>query len=375
MVGIQTESRRALHELIELLKEVDGRWASPEWNLQSESDIVGAHRALMHLLEGALSGMFECDPTAPDFRRIVTPWRKFTGDNPDAIYFDAPVSSEYTYRVRGEMKGAVYVSLTVEIDAEGRDASSRTGGVINDDGFDVDAEGRFEITLGGPGQPRNWLALPEGASRVTVRHYFEEPRYAASDPERAPRLEIEIVDGPGAPAPPSDASVAAGIRRAAEFLYSRTLGQPPMAEAEQPAFVSVVPNHFPPPLRPGELGLAAVDAAYSMAPYVIGPDDALILRGRWPRCRYAGVSLWNRHLQTLDYAHRQVSLNRAQTRTEADGRFTMILAHRDPAVPNWLDTEGRPFGLVFWRFMLPEGEIETPTAEIAPFAEVAEGTR
>jgi len=31
----------------------------------------------------------------------------------------------------------------------------------------------------------------------------------------------------------------------------------------------------------------------------------------------------------------------------------MILAHRDPGLPNWIDTEGRPFGLVFWRFMLP----------------------
>ena len=48
----------------------------------------------------------------------------------------------------------------------------------------------------------------------------------------------------------------------------------------------------------------------------------------------------------------------------------MILAHRDPKQPNWLDTEGRPFGLVFWRFMLPEGEIETPRAEVVPFAKL-----
>ena len=47
-------------------------------------------------------------------------------------------------------------------------------------------------------------------------------------------------------------------------------------------------------------------------------------------------------------------------------------SHRDPGVPNWLDSEGRNLGLVFWRFMLPEGEIETPSAEIVPFAEVSE---
>ena len=41
----------------------------------------------------------------------------------------------------------------------------------------------------------------------------------------------------------------------------------------------------------------------------------------------------------------------------------MILAHKDPGLPNWLDTEGRSFGMVYWRFLLPEGPVETPKAE------------
>jgi len=108
-----------------------------------------------------------------------------------------------------------------------------------------------------------------------------------------------------------------------------------------------------------------------MAPYLIGPDDALVMTGRWPKCRCANVSLWNRHMQTYDYANRTVPRNRAQTTFERDGSFRMILAHSDPGLPNWIDTEGRPFGLVFWRFMLPEGEIETPRAEVVPLAKLA----
>ena len=46
----------------------------------------------------------------------------------------------------------------------------------------------------------------------------------------------------------------------------------------------------------------------------------------------------------------------------------MVIAHRDPGVPNWLDTEGRPFGMVYWRFLLPEGEIEQPRCEVVPLA-------
>ena len=42
----------------------------------------------------------------------------------------------------------------------------------------------------------------------------------------------------------------------------------------------------------------------------------------------------------------------------------------DPGSPNWLDTEGRPFGIAFGRFMLTEGEIESPQAELVPLADL-----
>jgi hypothetical protein len=115
---------------------------------------------------------------------------------------------------------------------------------------------------------------------------------------------------------------------------------------------------------PGDHALAAADAAYSMAPYFLNPDEALVMKVRWPKCRYGGVALWNRQLQTFDYLRGVVSLNRAQAFTEEDGTATVVIAHRDPGVPNWLTTEGRPFGLVFWRFMLAEGPIEPITAEV-----------
>jgi hypothetical protein len=371
MSAVLTESRKALRELIELIVEIDERWAGPEWNLQSESDVAAAHRALMHMLEGGLITFFETDPTRPRWQRIVSATCKFTGDNADAIYYDAPVSPQYSYRVRGRIDGAVYVSFTVECDTASGDMASRTGGVLNDTQFDVDSNGRFELRFGGKPAPRNWLALEPGATRITTRHYYENERSAAADPTRNPALEIEVEGSTPVPHPPSDASVARGIRRVATFVRSRTLNQAPMGQRPQPPFVSTTPNQFPKPVTPGAFGLAAFDAAYSMAPYVIGPDDALVMTGCWPRCRFASVSLWNRHMQTYDFANRQVSRNRVQTRLKPDGSFRMILAHRDPGLPNWIDTEGRPFGLVFWRFILPEGEIETPRADVVPMAQLS----
>ena len=403
---MDTESRRALHELIDLLGEADRRWVSPEWNLHTADDVVGAHRALMHYLQWGLVGLFERDPAAPRFHRIVAPDRKLLGDNPDAVYFDAPISADHAYRVTGETKGATYVSITVESGEAWGSMDNQVVGVLNDESLDIDADGRFEILLGGEPRQRNWLALPEGAGSISTRHYFEDATHAAADPARVPTMRIEVVPGGGdhdgdvsladhdgdvspatadvnpatatadvspaaAPPPrPSDATVAAGIRRVAALVRELTVDRPPTGQSQPRSWISRVPNEFPPPGKPGDLGLAAFDAAYAMAPFLIGPDEALVIRARWPQCRYANVCLWNRHLQTFDYASRSISLNRAQTVADADGRFTAVIAHTDPGTPNWLDTEGRPFGIVYWRFMLPEGEIETPQAELVPLSEL-----
>ena len=461
--SIDTASRRALHELIDTLREVDRRWASPEWNLHTADDVVGAHRALMHYLQWGLVGLFERDPAAPRFHRIVDPDRKLLGDNPDAVYFDAPISADHAYRVTGETKAAAYVSVTVESGAAWGSMDNQVVGVLNDESFDIDVDGRFEILLGGEPRQSNWLALPEGAGSISTRHYFEDATHAAADPARIPAMRIEAVardadlaatpggvlapaadadlatpggvlapaadadlatpggvlapaadadlatpggvlapaadadlatpapdhgtPDPGTPDPgtatpgttppprPSDASVAAGIRRVAALVRELTVDRPPTGQSQPRSWISRVPNVFPPPGKPGDLGLAAFDAAYAMAPFLIGPDEALVIRARWPQCRYANVCLWNRHLQTFDYASRSISLNRAQTVADTDpdanGRFTAVISHTDPGTPNWLDTEGRPFGIVYWRFMLPEGEIETPQAEVIPLSELS----
>jgi hypothetical protein len=371
---METESRTALHELIALLEEIDQRWSGPEWNLHSAQDVVGSHRALMHILEAGLVGYFEQEASNPDFRRIVTPSRKLTGDNSDAIYFDAPVSPEHSYVINGTLEGAAYFSLTIEVGAEDGHMASNTAGVINDNDLEIDSNGHFTLYLGGEAKAKNWLALPPGSSRITTRHYFEHTSAAAMNPDLEPRMRIECLTATAPPPPPDDASVAAGIRRVCNAVRSRTLGMPPMANSEPPAFLSLTPNAFPVPVPPGDFGLAAFDAHYSMAPFFIDSDQALVITGRWPECRFGNVCLWNRFQQTLDYTRRSVSLNRAQTKLEEDGSFRMIIAHEDPGLPNWLDTEGNPFGLVFWRFFLAEGDMEAPRASVVKLAELKDAT-
>jgi hypothetical protein len=370
MSGPETESQRALRELIALLQEIDERYLGDEWNAPAFGDLPDGVRTVANMLEAGLTLMFVSDPDRPFFRPIVTRTRKMLGDNPDALYYTAPVRADHAYRVTGNLSGSVYLSFTVETDTAEGGYSSETAGVLRDRDFDIDGDGNFELYFGGEKRDRNWLELPSGASELIVRCYFEEPMPAAADPNRRVPLVIETLTPVGPPTPPDDASVAAGVRRAARFLRSRTLEQPKTGEREQPTWVSTTPNVFPQPELPGNFAFAAADAAYSMAPYVLGPEEALVITGRWPECQFANVALWNRYLQTYDYSQRTVSRNRANTTLERDGSFRMVIAHEDPGVPNWIDTEGRSFGMVFWRFFMPEGDIETPQASVVKVADL-----
>src|SRR5690348_7775258 len=206
-------SRRALRELIALLEEIDERYLGDEWSAPAFGDLSDGYRSVANILEGGFFLMFDSDARRPYFRPIVTRSRKMLGDNPDALYYSAPVRSDGAYRVTGNMAGCAYLSFTVETDTAEGGYSTQTAGVLRDDDFDVDADGGFEVFFGGEPRARNWLALADGASELIVRCYVEEPLPVAADPNRHVPLTIEPLDAVEPPAPWDDASVAAAFRR------------------------------------------------------------------------------------------------------------------------------------------------------------------
>jgi hypothetical protein len=236
----------------------------------------------------------------------------------------------------------------------------------NDDQFQAAADGSYEIIASAERQSRNWLPLPPEAGSITTRHYWEWQRSAAADPTFHVPLTIEPLEDPGPEPPMDDAAIAAGIRRVIHFVRGATIDFPDLPPEVMPAWVSKVVNRFANSSdreSNAAIGYAAVDNAYLQTRYELGPEQALVMRGRFPRCRFANVVLWNDRLQTPPYRHRRVSLNRRQTRCERDGSFRMVVAHRDPGVPNWIDTAGLATGMIFWRFLLPEEAIPPIEAE------------
>lgn len=365
------ESGAALQELRDVLGQLEASFASEAWGLRSPLDRAEARRLVMFHLHHAIEVYFEPSPERPAWKRFVTPEKKLLGDNPDAIYFATPISAAHRYRIRGNVAGAVYTSFTVELGGGDGGNPTGLGATLNDTELEIAPDGSYELVASAQKPERgSWLRLDPGASSLSTRHYYERETSIAADQLHHVPLAIDRLGAAAPPAPPSDASVAAGIRRVAQFL--RTSVQPARRDPKQlPPWVSLVPNQFPRPKKDEsnvQVGFAAKDNVYAMAPFALGPDEALVIRGRYPKCRFASVVLWNRHMQTLDYRFRRVSLNRKQTRLEPDGSFAIVLAARDPGVPNWLDTEGRPSGSVFWRFLLPEEEIAPLETQVVPLA-------
>jgi hypothetical protein len=349
-------SNAAMAELQRTLDDIEAAFATPAWNLQTPQDHAEASRALLHILMHALQCWLEADPARPFFVSFIDQHKKMLGDNPDARYFSAVIDDQHSYRIRGNLAGADYTSFTVELGAS-TEGGQGIGAAINDSEFKADADGNYEIIVSAQRQQGNWLPLPKGASSITSRHYYE--RKVSINRERMHHIPIDIENlslVPPRPAP-SDADIAAGLRRVTQFVRGNMI---PMTGGGDIPWVSRVPNQLPTPVQDDSntaITYAAKDNVYSMAPFVLGPKQALIIRGRFPKCRFANVVLFNRFLQTLNYEERQISLNRAQTEQDDQGNFEMVIAHRDPGHPNWIDTEGRPYGMMFWRFQLPEGEI------------------
>jgi hypothetical protein len=106
----------------------------------------------------------------------------------------------------------------------------------------------------------------------------------------------------------------------------------------------------------------------------LNEDEALIIKSFPNDAAYQGIQLGHHWWESLDYADRQSSLTGDQARQSSDGAYYFIVAHRDPGLANWLDTEGFQRGIIFMRFdglrpaVIPDGE--EPSATKVKFEEL-----
>ncbi|OLP03651.1 hypothetical protein BVU76_03665 [Mycolicibacterium porcinum] len=326
-----------------------------------ETERADGFRALLRAVSNQL-GRVEVDRDKPELIAF-NGWRqKFLMDNPDFRYWVADVRPDGRYRIRGNRGDAAYVSITVY--GAGRDGAQAVSR-IDSDAITFDADGGYEVTVGErrPGAG-DWLALPERATAVWVRHFHDDVQT-----DRLGWCAVEPVEPPPVPAPIDPARFGKQVSKASSVIahLPRVWNAAAAADHKSPNRL----RHWTEMTGGAVFTEPAID--YLRGGWQLGPDEALLIEGDLVPCRYWNILAYSRFLNSLDYRHRRVSYTGATAHLK-DGRYRFIVSATDPGptAGDWIDSEGRAFGIVVMRFLQPERPPAVPATQVVRLADLAE---
>ena len=239
------KSTAAFDELIDLLVEIRDDYVLAPERFTDELDVVEGYRYVTQLLSEASELLVEADPERPRFSSIVSPARKFLGDNPDALYQQAVIRGDRSYRVTGRRDEQTYISFTVH----GPDPDGGINGPVLADLNDRDFDDRRRRDVRARSSaPTSTRATGSSSSPtpgcVIVRNYYLQ---RAVGPDRSRRRGAARTSSrstiPGPPPPLDDATLARRLRDASAFLHATTIGLRVFGGRLHPVpFVSNEPN-------------------------------------------------------------------------------------------------------------------------------------
>ena len=382
------ELRAAFDDLIASLQRARDAIDSPDLHAPppSERGLAEGYRYLLGYTFSAIERAFFEDPGFPYFRRAIQPADKATIDNADALYLSAAIDGEKTYRITGRFPGPVpqYVIFETHASYAGDSGSlaelspvtRMITGSLDSTELHIDDDGTFEILVS-PERPdghtgnhlpsRQVTDAATGVARyIIVRTLFHD--WAG---EVSPELHITQHGNEGGhPAPLDTARAAAAMRRAGSIVegqmrfwndfYDIVLETHGDRNGDGKQFMPT--NDLNAPARANiAAGGGQNTNVYAGGVFDLGPDQALLVEITVPvEPAYSGFHLANLWGESLDYAHHQSSLNGFQAEPDADGVIRYVVAHRDPGVPNWLDTTGITRGFLSLRWTYSEEPATLP---------------
>ena len=325
----------------------------------SDIDRAEGFRHLARLTVFALQWHVEfADRAFPAFYRFNDDVVKWGAPNNDNHYYRAAIDPTGTYRVSGNVSGVRQLIISTP-EGDMQLEKYRVFEERNLSQLQRGTDGSLEVILSPDPHPGNWIPLHPDVDHVLVRQYV-------SDWERdaVAAMHIERLDNaaaapdrlrPDALAHQLDAA-AEWVERSTQYwnTFTSNLRHMPANRLSEP--------HTP--------AGGARDILYGGGWWQLGPDEALIVECQVPEAQYWSIQLYSfAWFESLDVAHRQNSLSGHQIDADGDGCFRVVIAHEDPGVRNWLDTEGRPDGVVSYRWVWSR-TAPTPRTTVVPFASV-----
>jgi hypothetical protein len=305
------------------------------------------------------------DPAFPQIHYFTTPTMKLGGDVADFTYRMAWIDGAHAYRISGRRGTARWFNLTVqgprpEAMASGHRSLHEPFGDVpecNILGHQIgtDADGRFELFIGGEQRPNNWLPTTPGSRKLFIREAFDAWY------ETPTTLTIERI-GMAEPRPiPTPERMIEAMAWAGGFLGGAMRDWPEHSWETSggvcdPAFT----NRFPPDKAANSADDAKRGRMAAHMVWALQPDEALIVEmdmhdGFWI------FGMGGVFVGSMDYLYRPVSYTPARTRVDADGVVRLVVAHDDPGVANWLDTQGYPAGNLTYRNLMSQSPAQFRT--------------
>ena len=101
---------------------------------------------------------------------------------------------------------------------------------------------------------------------------------------------------------------------------------------------------------------------YYHSHWALAEDEALVIHiDKVPDCDFWNLQINNYWMESLDYRHHRICLNKHSAQTDARGGVRMVLSHRDPGLPNWLETAGHADGTLCLRWVGAEHPVHPTT--------------
>ncbi|MAG32236.1 MAG: hypothetical protein CL908_15240 [Deltaproteobacteria bacterium] len=351
---------RAWEDFCDRLKEA-GQHILAESAPPTPRDRAEGFRHLANVTQAGIRHVFNMDPSYPRWLRNPDSTSKAGAENADNLYLFCKIRSNHRYRITGRRNTAMAFLLETK---EGymQLGDTENYATLDSEQLVTNADGTFEILLARErpaGNVQNFVPLHEHATQCLIRQYIVD-----WDEEVLAEFEIVDLDTEGAsPEPLTPVDVARMLDDAADWIETTQRVWNEWGQGYRDRRREGV-------LAPAELYVGgADDIRYGNDGYELGPDEALIITGEPPEARYWHYQLVDLWMASMDYANRQTSLNQHQLQIDTDGRYRVVIAHRDPGVPNWLDTAGREQGIVQYRYVWTHNN-PLPTLEKVGFDEI-----
>lgn len=279
-------------------------------------------------------------------------------DNPDSIYRVIPISGDEKYLIHGRVAERRLTENYFTL----WDPNMNTVDVLSGHDLVLNDDRTFTITVDSSpaeGRPNHVQSAPE-AHEFYIRDVMLD--WAKDEPNE---LRVERLGGKPT-TPPKTLDEQAELTAQFMLHYANfTLGMSRGTVQRKPNKFSLAYS--------ADKGGALRNQFYVGGHFRLDEDEAFVVHVNDGGARYFVVPLANVWGTTMDIVDRTSSLNKAQSKPNADGTYSYVLCPGDPGVHNWLDTCGMYEGMLTLRMAeFPDGRPRDDLAARGEILKIAE---